>query len=112
MSDSRPKKTSASSSQNANRPLYGHRGMSHPEFLSDDRTLLSGRVTADAMHSVVGPPSAAATCSCTPSWQPVEPGSCGCGGGASYEVLGCQSPLLAARELKHFSAVLSISNRH
>src|SRR5260370_12790445 len=69
MSDSRPKKTSASSSQNANRPLYGHRGMSHPGFVSDDRTLLSGRVTADAMHSVVGPPSAAATCSCTPSWQ-------------------------------------------
>src|SRR5260370_12325908 len=63
MSDSRPKKTSASSSQNANRPL------SHPGFVSDDRTLLYGRVTADAMRSVVGPPSAAATCSCTSSWQ-------------------------------------------
>ena len=28
MSDSRPKKKSASSSQKANRPLYGHRGIS------------------------------------------------------------------------------------
>ena len=46
MSDSRPKKISASSSQNANRPLYGHGGMSHPGFVSDDRTLLSDRVTA------------------------------------------------------------------
>src|SRR5260370_40248943 len=95
-------------------------------FGRDDGTLLSGRVTADAMHSVVGPPSAAATCSCTPSWQefrtasrlameaglsrtvgeavrsvsvafagegfccsePVEPESCGCGGGSIGECGG------------------------